>query len=235
MLVKLDNRYKSTKTSTRSAHNRESCVSSVEEDECFCDVVSLVNSHEAASLNSFLTRSLSSIETNLDGLVMGHRQPSKSDQVTDLNEKAYLTQKSQVPELNKTHLVEGKRQLKNDDSHLEILSNMMEEETHVDSTSSGKQVDICQVLLDIVEDQSEVHRRAVMETAISGHPQSNQLRLGKPDGEPGAHIPTTNSDRQSQKVSTGNLSLNSPNIVVSNMFHDLYCCLKCMPMDDSGI
>ena len=36
----------------------ESCVSSVEEDEYFYDVVSLVNSYEA-SLNSFPTRSLS--------------------------------------------------------------------------------------------------------------------------------------------------------------------------------
>ena len=26
--------------------------------------------------------------------------------------------------------------------------------------------------------------RAVKETAISGHPQSDQLRSGKPDGEP---------------------------------------------------
>ena len=39
--------------------------------------------------------------------------------------KAYLTKKSQVPELNETLLVEGKKQLKNDDSHLRILSNMM--------------------------------------------------------------------------------------------------------------
>ena len=53
---------------------------------------------------------------------------------------------------------------------------MMEEETHVDSTSSGEQADICQTLFDIVEDQSDVHRRAVKETAISGHPQSDQLR-----------------------------------------------------------
>ena len=45
-----------------------------------------------------------------------------------------------------------------------------------------KQADICQILFDIVEDQSDVHRRAVKETAISGHPQSDQLRSGKPDG-----------------------------------------------------
>ena len=109
---------------------------------------------------------------------MGCRQPSKADRVPDLNEKACLMQKSQVPELNETHLVEGKRQLKNDDRHLRILSNMMEEETHVHSTSSGKQTDICQVLLDSIEDQSEVCRRAVKETSISGLSQSNQLRLG---------------------------------------------------------
>ena len=36
---------------------------------------------------------------------------------------------------------------------------------------------------DIVGDQSDVHRRAVKETTISGHPQSDQLRSGKPDGE----------------------------------------------------
>ena len=143
-----------------------SCVSSVEEDECFYDTASLVNFQDI-SYYSFPTRSLNSIfETNMDGLVMGCRQPSKSDQVPDLNEKANLTQKSQVPELNETHLVEGKRQLQNDDSHLRILSNMMEEETHVDSTSSGEQSDICHVLLDSIEDQSEVCRRA--ESTISG-------------------------------------------------------------------
>ena len=45
---------------------------------------------------------------------------------------------------------------------------MMEEETHVDSISSGEQADISQVLLDSTEDQSEVYERAVEETAISG-------------------------------------------------------------------
>ena len=55
----------------------------------------------------------------------------------------------------------------------------------------------CLILL---KDQSDVHRRAVKETAISGHPQSDQLRAGKPDGEPGTHITTTISDRQSQMV-----------------------------------
>ena len=100
----------------------ESCLSSVEEDECFYDAVSLENSQDA-SYNSFPTRSLSSnFETNLSGLAMNCEQPSKSDQVPDLNEKANLKQKSQVPELNETHLVEGRK-----------LVNVMEKETHVDS------------------------------------------------------------------------------------------------------
>ena len=144
-------------------------------------------------------------------------------------------QKSQVTELNETHFVEGKRQLKNEDSHLRILSNMMEEEIHVDSKPSAKQTDICQALLDSIEDQSEVYGRTVKETAISGLSQSNQLRLGKSDGEPGTLLPAMNSDRQSQNVGLGNLSLNSPNIVASDMFQDLYCCSKCVPMDESGI
>ena len=80
------------------------------------------------------------------GLVLGCRQPSKSDQVPDLGEKAYLHEVIQVPELNETHLCEGKLKNKNDVSHLRILSNMMEEETHVDSTSFGEQADICQIL-----------------------------------------------------------------------------------------
>ena len=75
----------------------ESCLRSVEEDECFYDAVSLDDSQDA-SYSSFPTRSLSSVEeTNLSGLAMGCRQPSKSDQVPDLNEKANLMQKSQVP------------------------------------------------------------------------------------------------------------------------------------------
>ena len=93
------------------------CVSSVEEDECFYDVDSLVNSQDV-SYYSFPTRSLISnfdIETHLSGLAMGCEHPSKADQVPNLNEKAYLTQKSQVPELNETHLVEGRK-----------LSSMME-------------------------------------------------------------------------------------------------------------
>ena len=111
---------------------------------------------------------------------------------------------------------------------------MMEEETHVDNISSGKQADICQTLFDIVQDQSDVHRRAVKETAISGHPQSDQLRSGKPDGEPGTHITTTISDRQSQMVQK-NLSLNSPKFFPENPLHDVYFCSKCKPMDESGI
>ena len=99
-------------------------MSSVEEDECFYDVDSLENSQDA-SYYSFPTRSLFSnldFETNLSGLAMSCEHPSKSDQVPDLNEMAYLTQKSQVPELNETHLVEGRK-----------LSSMMEKETHVNS------------------------------------------------------------------------------------------------------
>ena len=72
----------------------ESCVSSVKEEECFYDVVSLVNSLDIFYY-SFPTRSLSSIfETKLDGLATSCRQPSKSDQVPVLNGKVYLMQKS---------------------------------------------------------------------------------------------------------------------------------------------
>ena len=160
---------------------------------------------------------------------MDCEQPSKSDQVPDLNEKAYLTQKSQVPELNEPHLVEGRIQMNNNDNLLRMLPNMMEKETHIDS----KQTDKGQILFNIVEDQSKVYRRA--ETAISGLSQSNQWRLGKSDGEPGTPLPATKSDRQSQKVGLGNLSLNSPNIVAGNMFQDLYYYLECIPMDESVI
>ena len=175
-------------------------------------------------------------ETNLDGLVLGCRQPSKSDQASDLEEKACLHVAIQVPELNETYLCEGKQKTKNDVSQLRILSSMMEKEIHVDSMSSGEQADICQILFDIVEDQSDVHGRAVKETAISGHPQSDQLRSGKPDGEPGTHITTTIFDRQSQMVE-GNLSLNSPNSCTGNLFYDAYYCLKGKgkSMDGSGI
>ena len=198
------------------------------------DAVSLVNSHDAllSSLPHQVTET--PCETNLDGLVLGCRQPSKSDQASDLEEKPCLHVAIQVPELNETYLCEGKQKIKNDVSQLRILSNMMEKETHVDSTSSGEQADICQILFDI-EDQSDVHRRAVKETAISGHPQSDQLRSGKPDGEPGTHITTTISNRQSQMVE-GNLSLNSPKSCTGNLFYDvLYCCLKSKPMDGFGI
>ena len=62
---------------------------------------------------------------------------------------------------------------------------------------SSEQTDIGQsLLLDIDENQSEVHRRAE-EIATSGLSQSNQCRLGKSDGEPDTPLPATNSDRQS--------------------------------------
>ena len=206
-----------------SGDDWKSCVSTAEEDEYFYDVVSLDDSQDASYI-SFPTRSLSSVtETNLSGLAMGCRQPSKSDQVPDLNEKANLTQKSQVPELNETHLVEGKRELQNagdchGDNHFCLLFNMMEEESHVVDNISDHE-GICQVLFDEIdemEDQSDVSRRA--ERAISGLTQSNQWRLGKSEGEPGMPLPATNSDRQSQKVGLGNLSLNSPTEIVGDIF-----------------
>ena len=70
------------------------CMSLVEEDECFYDAVSLDDSQDA-SYYSFPTRSLNSnFETNLSGLAMDCKQILKSDQVLDLNEKAYLTQRA---------------------------------------------------------------------------------------------------------------------------------------------
>ena len=143
-----------------------------------------------------------------------------------------ISEFDQVPELNETYLIENKKQLNNDDSSLEMLSNMMEKETHVGSVSFDEQTDIGQILNDIVKDQSEVYRRA--EEAISGLSQSNQCRLGKSDGKPGTPLPATKSDRQSQKVGLGNLSLNSPNIVspntvAGNMFQDLDDNSKCEP------
>ena len=33
----------------------------------------------------------------------------------------------------------------------------------------------------------------------------------------------------------GNLSLKSPNLHIGNPFHDIYCCSRCKPMDESGI
>ena len=145
-----------------------------------------------ASYYSFPTRSLNS---NLSGLAMDCKQFPKSS----------ILKSDQVPELNETYLIESKKQLNNDDSYVGILSNMMEKETHVDSVSSDEQTDICQKLNDIVKDQLEVYRRA--EEAISGLSQSNQCRLGKSDGKPSTPLPVTKSDRQSQKVGLGNLSL----------------------------
>ena len=116
------------------------------------------------------------------------------------------------------------------------LSSMMEKETHV----SSEQADIDQVLIDIDKNQSKVHRRAEG-IAISGLSQSNQCGLGKSDGEPGTPLPATNSDRQSQKVGLGNLSLNSPNIfeeITGNMIQDLdyyFGCIPSIPMDEYGI
>ena len=215
----------------------ESCVSSVEEDECFCDAVSLDDSQDA-SYSSFPTRSLSSVsETNLSGLVMGCRQPSICDQVPELNEKANLMKKSEVPELNELYLVEGKRQLQNEggylgDNHIKVLSNMMEKETHVVDNMSEHE-GIYQVLFEAKEDQSEACRRAKETT--SGLSQSNQWRLGKSDGKPSTPLPATKSVRQRQKVGLGNLSLNSPDRVMGDLFRDLYCCSKCVSMDEFGI
>ena len=134
-------------------------------------------------------------------------------------------------------MVEGKRQLQNagdyqGNNHFQILSNVMEEETHVVGNMSDHE-GICKVLFDEMEDQSEVSGRA--ERAISDLSQSNQWRLGKSEGEPGTPLPATNCDRQSQKVGLGNLSLNSPTEVVGDIFHDIYCCSKCLSMDESGI
>ena len=218
----------------------QSCVSSAEEDECFYAADSLDNSQDASYI-SFPTRSLNSeTETNLSGLAKGCRQPSKSDRVPDLDEKANLTQKSQVPELNETHLVEGKKELQNAcdchwDNHFRLLSNMMEEETRIIDNISDY-AGICQVLfdeIDGVKDQSVGSGRA--EIAISGLSKSSQYRLGKSDGEPGTPLPATISDRQNQKVGLGNLSLNTPNEIMGDLFHDIYCCSKCVSMDESGI
>ena len=56
-----------------------SCESSDDEDECFYDAVSLVNSHDAL-LNSLPHQVTETpCETNLDGLALGCRQTSKSD------------------------------------------------------------------------------------------------------------------------------------------------------------
>ena len=217
----------------------QSCVSSAEEDEYFYAAESLDNSQDASYI-SFPTRSLSSVsETNLSGLAKSCRQPSETGQVPDLDEKADLIQESQVPELNETHLVEGSKELWNvgdchGDNHFHLLSNMMEEETHIIDNISDH-AGICQVLfdeIDGVKDQSVVSGRAM--TVISDLPGSH-WRSGKSDGEPRTPLPAKNSDRQSQKVGLGNLSLNSPNEIAGDLFHDIYCCLKCVSMDESGI
>ena len=45
-------------------------------------------------------------------------------------------------------------------------------------------------------------------------------------------MPAINSDRQNQKVGLGNLSLNSPNEIIGDLLHDIYCCSKCVSMDE---
>ena len=130
-------------------------MSLAEEDEYFYDGDSLDDSQHMSYI-SFPTRSLNSVsETNLSGLAKGCRQPSKSYQVPDLNEKANLMQKNQVPGLNETHLVEGKKMLQNagdchGDNHFCILSNMMEKETHVVDNISEHE-GISQVLFDEID------------------------------------------------------------------------------------
>ena len=217
----------------------QSCVSSAEEDEYFYAADSLDNSQDTSYI-SFPTRSLSSIsETNLSGLAKGCRQPSETGQVFGLDEKVDLIQESQVPELNETHLVEGSKELWNagdchGDNHFRLLSNMMEEETHIIDNISDH-AGICQVLfdeIDGVKDQSVVSGRAM--TVISDLP-GNHWRSGESGGKPRTPLPAINSDRQSQKVGLGNLSLNSPNEIAGDLFHDIYCCTKCVSMDESGI
>ena len=118
---------------------------------------------------------------------------------------------------------------------VEIITTEIEVESHdVDNISDHE--GICQVLFDEIDgikDQSDVYRRAGR--AISGLSQSNQWRLSKSEGEPGTPLPATKSDRQSQKVGLGNLSLNSPNELVGDIFHYIYCYSKCVSMDESGI
>ena len=95
-----------------------------------------------------------------------------------------MTQKSQVPELNLTHLVEGSKDLQSvgdchGDNHFHLLSNMMEEETHIIDNISDY-AGICQVLFDEiggVKDQSVDSRRADLS-------QSSRCRLGKSVEEP---------------------------------------------------
>ena len=87
---------------SESEDDWKSCESSDDEDEYFYDAVSLVNSHDVSlsSLPHQVTET--PCETSLDGLILGCRQPSKSDQVPDLSEKACLHEVIQVPELNET-------------------------------------------------------------------------------------------------------------------------------------
>ena len=121
------------------------------------------------------------------------------------------------------------------DNHFHVLSNMMEEETHIVDNISDH-AGICQLLfdeIDGVKGQSVVS--GIAEIAISGLSQSSRCRLGKSDGEPGTPLPAINSDRQNQNVGLGNLSLNSPNEIIGDLFHDIYCCSKCVSMDESGI
>ena len=67
-----------------------SCESSDDEDECFYDAVSLVNSHDQSLISLPHQVTGTPCETNLDGLALGCRQPSKSDQASDLEEKGML-------------------------------------------------------------------------------------------------------------------------------------------------
>ena len=88
-------------------------------------------------------------------------------------------------------------------------------------------------LLESMKEYARYYLKLYM--ANQKYSQSNQLRSGKSDGKPSTPLSATNSDRQSQKVGPGNLSLNSPDNVVGNLFHDLYCVSNCVPMDESGI
>ena len=138
-----------------------------------------------------------------------------------------MTQKSQVPELDETHLVEGRKDIQSvgdchGDNHFRLMSNIMEEETHIIDNISDY-AGICQVMfdeIDGVKDQSVDFRRADLTSLYE---------------EPGTPLPAINSDRQNQKVGLGNLSLNTPNEIMGDLFHDIYCCSKCVSMDESGI
>ena len=78
----------------------------------------------------------------------------------------------------------------------------------------------CLVLYRYIKDQSVDFRRADLTSLYE---------------EPGTPLPAINSDRQNQKVGLGNLSLNTPNEIMGDLFHDIYCCSKCVSMDESGI